>query len=186
MAASYDVHTLSTAPVRSRELLEALHTQLGAIPNLAAAMAESPQLLEGFLRIRDVLYNGTFTPAEVQVLALTNAFENGCTYCMALHSTLALKDGVPAQVVTSLRSGRTPGEPRLGALSALSRSLVRERGHARTEELDAFLAAGYTRAQALEVVLGIAVSLLPNFAHHLTRCPLDPIFHNQRWERPIT
>lgn len=93
------------------------------IPNLPAAMAESPELLQGFLSIRQIFYSGTFSPGEIQVLALTNAFENGCRYGMALHSTLALKEGISKEAVEALRAGRS-------------------------------------------------VSILPNFAPHITQCPV--------------
>ncbi len=144
-------------------------------------MAESPALLAGFLHLRKLFYEGSFTPAEVQVLALTNAFENGCHYCMALHSAFALRVGVSAATVEALRQGRPPVEPRLRALSELSRHLVRRRGRADEGALADLLQAGYTRSQALEVVLGVAVSILPNFAHHLTECPLDEAFAAHAW-----
>ena len=79
----YEVHTVETAPEASKPLLQNLNNALGLIPNLAASMAESPELLKGFLTIREIFYGGSFTPAEIQVLALTNVFENGCRYCMA-------------------------------------------------------------------------------------------------------
>src|SRR5262245_59944715 len=145
----YEVHTHATAPERSRPLLEALQRNLGMVPNLATSMAESPGLLEGFLRLREIFYNGTFTSAEVQVTALTNAFENGCTYCMAFHSVLALESGVSAETVGALRAGRAPVEPRLAALSAFSRKLVVERGAVARGDVEAFVRAGFTKAQAL-------------------------------------
>ena len=178
---SYQVHTIETAPEGSRASLLALKQGVGRIPNLAAAMAESPELLRGFLAIREIFYGGTFTSGEVQVLALTSAFENGCTYCMAFHSWLARQAGVSGDTIQALRAGRSPVEERLEALSNFARALVRERGRPGEEELRAFHAAGYTRAQALEVVLGIAVSILPNFAHHLTGCPLDQALAAERW-----
>ena len=180
----YDVHTIDTAPERSKPLLQGLQTSLGMIPNLAATMAESPELLEGFLRIRSILYAGSFSAGEVQVLALTNAYENGCTYCMALHSALAIKAGVSQASVDALRDGRAPAEPRLAALSGFSRTLVRARGHVTAGDLSAFVSAGFARAQALEAVLGVAVSILPNFAHHVTQCPIDDAFRSQTWEKP--
>lgn len=181
---AYHVHTIETAPEGSKAHLQGLQKGFGMIPNLAAAMSESPELLRGFLSIREILYNGTFTPGEIQVLALTNAFENGCQYCMSLHSTLALKEGVSNDTVQALRAGESPKEAKLRALSDLSRQLVRERGRAREMELRAFHAAGYSKAQALEVVLGVAVSILPNFAHHLTMCPIDEAFMAQLWSDP--
>lgn len=181
---TYDVHTIETAPEGSKASLQGLQKGIGMIPNLAAAMSESPELLRGFLSIREIFYGGTFTPAEIQTLALTNAFENGCQYCMSLHSTFALKEGISTETVRSLRAGESPKEAKLRALSDFSRRLVRDRGRVREEELRAFHAAGYSRAQALEVVLGVAVSILPNFAHHLTRCPVDDAFKSQLWTDP--
>ena len=181
----YQIHTIGSAPERSKPLLHKLQTSVGMIPNLAATMAESPELLKGFLQIREILYGGTFTPGEVQVLALTNAFENACAYCMAFHSTLALKEGVSPETVAALRAGAPPAaEARLGVLSDFSRKLVQKRGAVSDADLATFLAAGFTRDQALEVVLGVAVSILPNFAHHITQCPIDDAFYAQAWEQP--
>jgi AhpD family alkylhydroperoxidase len=181
---AYQVHTIETAPEGSQASLQGLRKGLGMIPNLAAAMSESPELLRGFLSIREIFYGGTFTPAELQVLALTNAFENGCQYCMSLHSTFALKEGVSSETVEALRAGDSPKEAKLRALSDLSRQLVRARGRVREEDLRTFHAAGYSKAQALEVVLGVAVSILPNFAYHLTGCPVDDAFKSQLWTDP--
>lgn len=178
----YDVHTIETAPEGSKPLLESLQGAIGMIPNLAAAMAESPELLRGFLSIRQIFYGGTFSPGEIQVLALTNALENECRYCMAFHSTLALKEGVSREAVEALRAGRPPEEPKLNALSEFSRALVKQRGHVGDDELRKLFAAGYSKAQALEVVLGVAVSILPNFAHHITQCPLDGAFRAHAWD----
>jgi AhpD family alkylhydroperoxidase len=178
----YEVHTIETAPDGSKPLLENLQGAIGMIPNLAAAMAESPELLRGFLSIRQIFYGGTFSPGEIQVLALTNAFENGCRYCMAFHSKLALKEGVSREAVEALRAGRSPKEAKLDALSEFSRALVKQRGHVGDDELRRLFAAGYSKAQALEVVLGVAVSILPNFAHHITQCPLDEAFSAHAWD----
>ena len=182
----YEVHTIETAPPGSKPLLQELQGAIGMIPNLAASMAESPELLRGFLTIRRIFYGGTLSPGEIQVLALTNAFENGCGYCMALHSAFALKEGVSKEAVAALRAGRSPGEPRLSALSEFSRTLVKRRGHVGDDELQRFVAAGYSKAQALEVVLGVAVSILPNFAHQITHCPIDDAFGAHAWDATPT
>jgi AhpD family alkylhydroperoxidase len=172
---TYKVHTVETAPEASKPLLRNLESALGMIPNLAASMSESPELLNGFLTIRKIFHDGSFTPGETQVLALTNAFENGCGYCVAFHSSVALKEGISKETVAALRTGRSPQEPALRALSEFSRALVKHRGHVSGDDLQRFMAAGYSKRQALEVVLGIAVSILPNFAHHITQCPLDEV-----------
>lgn len=183
---TYPVHTLESAPEGSKASLASLRDEVGMVPNLAAAMSESPELLRAFWSARQIQHAGTFTPAEIQVLSLTNAFENGCSYCMSLHSVFAAKEGVPRPAIEALRQGESPEEPKLGALSDFSRALVRKRGHVGDEALRRLLAAGYTKAQALEVIVGIAVSTLANFAHHLIHCPVDEVFAVQRWTDPRT
>jgi AhpD family alkylhydroperoxidase len=177
----FEVHTLASAPEGSREALRSLEANAGFIPNLAAAMAESPDLLNGFLAVRGMLQDGTFTPGEVQVLSLTAAFENGCAWCMAFHTFMALREGVSAESVEALRAGRAPSEPRLATLSDFARTMIRQRGRVSNEDLQRFLGAGYTRAQALEVVLGMAFSTMANYAGHLTDPPVDAPFTRHAW-----
>jgi len=179
---TYPTHSIDTAPEASRPLLRGLQEGLGMIPNLAAAMAESPQLLRGFLAVREIYQGGTFTPAEVQILSLTAAFENGCAWCMAFHTLMAGKEGVSQESIDALRGGRSPVEPRLGPLSDFAREMVRRRGAVRSTDLERFLGAGYTRAQALEVVLGMAFSLMANYAGHLAEAPLDEPLQPHLWQ----
>jgi hypothetical protein len=42
----FPIHTLETAPERSKPLLQSLQQAVGMIPSLAAGMAESPELLD--------------------------------------------------------------------------------------------------------------------------------------------
>lgn len=179
----FRVHSLESAPEGSREALGALQANVGFVPNLAATMAESPELLKGFLAIRQLYFNGSFTPGEIEVLSLTAAYENDCAWCMAFHTTAALAQGVSPQSVEALRVGLPPEELKLRALSDFARSMVRQRGGVSPEELQAFLAAGYTPAQAMEVVLGMAFSLMANYAGHLADAPLDAPFQPHAWQR---
>jgi AhpD family alkylhydroperoxidase len=175
--------TIDSAPDASKQPLRDLQAAVGFVPNLAAAMATSPPLLRGFLAVRDLYQGGSFTGAEVQVLSLTAAFENDCAWCMAFHTLMALKEGVSQGSVEALRAGRAPLEPKLAALSDFARKMVRSRGAVSAADRDRFVAAGYAPAQALEVVLGMAFSLMANFAGHLSDTPLDAPFVPHAWRK---
>jgi AhpD family alkylhydroperoxidase len=175
------IHTIDSAPAGSRETLRTVQQTLGAIPSLAAGMAESPTLLRAFFTVREIYAQGTLTPLEIQVLSLANAVENGCGWCVAFHTVLALKEGISAEALAALRAGRDPAEPKLGALSAFSRALIRSRGAVSDSDLDRFLTAGWTRAQMLEVVLGISFSTMANYAGHLIDAPLGPMLEPHEW-----
>jgi AhpD family alkylhydroperoxidase len=186
MMTAFPIHTIDTAPEGSRETLRQVKEALGMVPSLAAGMAESPTLLRAFFAARDIYAQGTLSPIDIQVLSLTNAFENGCEWCMAFHSTGALRDGLSRDALEDLRAGRAPQDPRLRALSDLSRAMVRNHGAVGEHDLEAFYAAGFTRAQALEVVLGAGFSVMANFSGHLVHAPLGPVLEPHAWTRPVT
>ena len=181
---AFPIHTLETAPDRSKPLLEALRQNVGMIPNLAAGMAASPELLEGFLTLRRIYATGTFTPAEIQMLSLVAAYENDCSWCMAFHTAMARSEGVTLDHIDALREGRDPGDDYFGPMCELAREMVRRRGAVSSETMNRFLDAGFSGKQALEVVLGMAFSLMANYAGHLVNPTLDAPLEAYGWQRP--
>lgn len=82
--------TLEQAQAEGRVVLEKAHKQVGFIPNMYAAMAHVPGLLETYLTGYDTLRkDASLTSQEQETIFLTISRENGCEYCMAAHSTLA-------------------------------------------------------------------------------------------------
>jgi hypothetical protein len=59
--------------------------------------------------------------------------------------------------------------------------MIRNRGGVTKEELERFYAAGFSPAQALEVVLGVGFSVMANYAGHLIHPPLEKVFEGQAW-----
>lgn len=170
----YVTHTLETAPTASKPMLEKLNASVGMIPNLAAAMSESPQLIEGFVTLRGLFQaSSSFSPAERETVALVNAVENSCRYCTAIHSTFALHAGVTQDTVDAIRAGKSLSEPRMRALTDYARTMVRERGHVAEADLQSFFKAGFTKAQSLEIIAALALSILANYSSHLTKVPPD-------------
>ena len=178
---TYPVHTIDTAPEGSRALLKDVRSSLGALPNLAAAMAESPALVRSFFAVREIYKAGTLGARGTEVLSLTNAVENDCDWCVAFHSMMAEKSGVPAATIAALRSRGLPADERDRALATLSRELIRRRGDVGEPVLAEFRAAGFSSAQVLEVILGIAFSTMANYAQHVVRAPLDGMLEAYRW-----
>lgn len=171
-------------PARTR--LEETRSSLGFVPNMYAVMANSPGLLDtyvhGYGRFRE---GSGFTPAEQEVVLLAISRENGCTYCVAAHSFLADKmSGVPAKVTDAIRDGEPIPDTRLAALHDFTRILVAKRGLPSRADVAAFLAAGYSERQILEIVLAIAVKTLSNYANHLFHTPVDAVFAARAWTDP--
>jgi alkylhydroperoxidase family enzyme len=67
----------------------------------------------------------------------------------------------------------------LAALVELDRALIERRGAVSDAQLAAFGAAGFSADQALEVIAGLAVSVMANYAGNITRPPLEAAFQAQ-------
>ena len=178
--------SLDNAEPRAKAALESVQKGLGFIPNMYANMANSPGALEtygmGYKLFRG---DGGFAPAEQEVVFLTISHENGCEYCMAAHSMVGEKmSGVPADVLTALRSGLPLPDAKLQALSVFTRMMVAGRGKPARQDLQAFLAAGFSERQVLEIILAIAVKTISNYSNHVFHADVDPVFAQYRWETP--
>ena len=171
---------VETAPEKSRPLLEKVQKSFKFVPNLFGVFANSPVLLEGYLGLEGVFEKGSLSAVERQIVLLSASVENSCRYCTAAHSTL-LKAflHVPADVVSAVRSNQPVSDPKLNALVALTKEIVSERGHVRTEVMENFLAAGYRKDQVLEVLIGVALKTMSNYLDHISPNELDQAFQSE-------
>jgi len=70
---NYQIHSIETAPEKSKPLLELFTHAIGFVPKLAGAIVNSPVLANSLLGLFKNVHGGSFTEVEVQVLLLNNA-----------------------------------------------------------------------------------------------------------------
>lgn len=181
------IHTLDTAPAASRPVLEATANAFGFVPNLHAVLAESSVALQALDGLFALVGNSGLNPQEQQTVMLTVSVFNECGYCVAGHSYVARSVQVDEAAVQALRESKTlPPNTRLAVLRDFTATVLKERGRAGGAPLAAFLAAGYTHQNALEVLTIVAAKTLSNYANTLARTPpdafmADPSLH---WTAP--
>ena len=180
--ARFTQYTIADAPEASRPLLQQVDKALGFIPNLYATFAESPALLQGALGLDAGLDKGALSGVERQLVKIAVSTENGCTYCVAAHSTIAGMLKARPEIVNAVRTGVPVSDAKIDALVRFTRAVVRNKGFVQQGDTAAFLAAGYTKAQVLEVVGHVAAKTLANYIHAITNAPLDAAFQPQRWD----
>jgi len=179
----FPVHTVDTAPVASRDTLAEVAKLYGFTPNLLAVMADAPSSLKAYLQLNQLMSETSFTATERQIVLMTTSYENNCDYCMAAHSGIAAMQGVPEDVIASLRDATTMPDAKLDALRKFTAIVVESRGFPSDKDLQEFENAGYTRSQVLEVVLGVALKTLSNYTNHVAKTPVDSAFSEVTWEK---
>ena len=81
---------------------------------------------------------------------------------------------MPEPLLEALRARQALDDTKLNALALFTLAVIEERGQVSDDELQAFLAAGYNQGQALEVVLGVSLATLCNYANNLAKTPINP------------
>lgn len=185
MMTEFKVHDLGTAPEQAREALAQVQKKFGFIPNMTAVMAEAPPLMDAYLALSQLLEQTSFSPEERLILLLTASEANDCDYCMAAHTMGARRAKVPEAVITALRAGEPLPDAKLETLHQLTYAMVVDRGRPDSALVEAFLAAGYTRRNLLEVILAVGMKTLSNYTNHIAETPLDAAFEPAAWHRRV-
>ena len=178
---SFPVNTIDSAPERSKPALRQLQSAFGMLPNIAGAMSTSPVLINSLVGLFQNVHGGSFTEAQIQTVLLTDAVTNACTWAVAFHTALALKEGLDPADVQAIREGRLPKDSKLAALSALARTLIEKRGRLDDQDVDHFMAAGFGKDHTLEVIAVVAASTITNYTGSVTKTPLEAAFQAHAW-----
>jgi len=169
------LHTLDSAPDASRPLVERAIANNGFMPNLIGVLAGAPVALETYLTVSGINARASLPLAEREVVQITAARIHGCDFCVAGHTAVATKKAqLPGAQVLALQKGQPTGEARIDAVAALTASVIATRGAVPDAALVQWRAAGYSDAQALEVVLGVSLATLCNFANNLAQSDINP------------
>ena len=175
---TYKIDTASTA---AKPFLESAKAAFGFEANLLGNMAEAPALLEGYLTLAGIFDKTDLSETERQIILMTNNRLNGCTYCMAAHTTISQMKGVPADVIEALRNGTAIADDKLEALRRFSVAVNEKRGWPDEAEVTALLDAGYSRQTVLEVILGTSLKVMSNYTNHITQTVVDEAFAPNAW-----
>jgi AhpD family alkylhydroperoxidase len=162
-------HTLESAPDGSRPIITSTVEHLGHLPEAVAKLAESPEMLGGFLQASERFETSTLDPLSQEVVVMTIATRNGCRVCIAMHTGRLRQLAADPALITALRTRSPLADSRLEALRQFTLRVLATAGEVPEAEVEEFLAAGYTTRNALEVVLGIGTYTMSTLANRLVR-----------------
>ena len=173
--------SVDAAPEGSKAIMQMATQKYSFLPNLLGNMAHAPALLEGYATLSGIFGETSFSPTEQQIVLMSNNVLNGCKYCMAAHTTIAQGQGVPDDVIAALRDNTPIADAKLEALRQFSQVINISRGNPRAVDTKAFLAAGYSEANILEVILGTGLKVMSNYTNHVAKTPVDDNFAGNAW-----
>ena len=163
---------LQAAQRRAKELLDAVKSKLGIVPNMTRAMAVSPSVLEAYLGFSDALAHGALPARVREQLALDVGEANDCDYCVSAHCVLGKGAGLTEQDVADSRRGAST-DPKTDVLLRFARKLVANRGLVDDADIAAVREAGFGDAEIAEVVAHVGLNTFTNYFNHVAGTTLD-------------
>jgi AhpD family alkylhydroperoxidase len=169
----FTVHTLDTAPEASKAKLADVQKAWGFLPTLHGTLAESPETLEAYDTLFALVSKTTLTPQEQQVAYLAINVMHKCEYCTMGHTYLGRMVKLDETVIQALRNSKPIADAKMQALRLFTEAVVRERGFAGDKAVDAFINAGFTKQNVLEIVTIIVTKTISNYVNHITHTPQE-------------
>lgn len=167
------IPTVDTAPTASRPLLDAVHQQLGVVPNLMKMVGNSPAALEGYLSLNGAVGKGVLDLQTRERIALATAEFNGCDYCLAAHSYLGKNLAKLSDAEIAAARDFSATDAKANAALHFASRVVAERGHVSDADLAAVRAAGFSDAGIVEIVANVALNVLTNYFNNVAKTDLD-------------
>ena len=150
------------ADVQTKEIFNNIQQKIGRVPNLYAAIGNSPNLLSGFLQFGEALSKGVFSKKEQEAIALAVSQSNGCAYCISAHTTMGKMAGFSEEETLELREG-TSKSKKLNALTNLALEITENKGQASSESIEHFFASGYNETAFAELIGLVSLRIFTNY-----------------------
>ena len=167
----FNVPTRDEVSPANQAWFDKLQKSLGKVPNLYATLAYSEHALGNYLAFQNAKSSVTGKAREVVNLVVSEV--NRCEYCLAAHTVIGKMNGFTDAQVLEIRSGKASFDSKLDALARLVKDIAIERGHADPALVDAFLAAGWSKENLVDVIVIIGDKTVTNYLHGITGVPVD-------------
>jgi uncharacterized peroxidase-related enzyme len=164
--------TAESATAEQKALYDAIHAQLGMVPNFLKAFANSPAALKAFLGLHGIAGDGSLDVQTRERIALALAQQNGCEYCLSAHTAIGRKAGLDGAEIEANRAGTSRDEKAAVAVR-FARALVAHMGEVSNDELQQMRNAGYSDADIVEVITHVGMNILTNLLGKAARIDID-------------
>jgi uncharacterized peroxidase-related enzyme len=167
----FQVPTRSEVSEANQAIFDQLQKNLGFVPNLYATFALNETALGDYLVLQN--RKSTLRAKERELINLVVSQVNNCLYCLSAHTALGKMNGFTDEQILEIRGGSATFDPKLDALAQFTQDITLRRGKPSPAVLEQLLAAGYTAAQVVDILIVIGDKIISNFLHGTTQIPID-------------
>jgi len=165
----FSVPTRDQVSPENQAIFDNLKKMLSFVPNLYATFAHSATALGTYLALQNA--KSSLNAKQREVVNLVVSQVNACEYCLAAHTAVGKMVGFTDAQILEIRSGHAAFDPKLDALARFVREMAEKRGHVAAASTEAFLEAGWTEGNLVDVTMVVGDKIISNYLHSVTKVP---------------
>jgi uncharacterized peroxidase-related enzyme len=162
----------STTTGKAKELLDAVKSKLGIVPNMTRVMAASPAVLESYLGFSRALAGGLLDAKTREQIALLTAQQNHCNYCLSAHTAIGKMVGLNHEQIIASRHG-DGSNPKTTAALTFAKHILETRGQVSEADVAAVRNAGFSEGEIAKIIAHVALNVFTNYFNDVTDVDID-------------
>jgi len=166
-----NVPTRDEVSANNQAIFDQLEKAVGFVPNLYATYAHNETALGDYLGLQN--RKSTLSSKEKEIINLSVSQVNECAYCLAAHTAIGKMNGFTDDQILDIRSGNANWDGKFDALTKFVHDAVINRSKPSQELTDNLFAAGYNKANLVDILMVIGDKTISNFLHGTTKIPVD-------------
>ncbi len=160
------------ASQESQAVLEIVKKKLGRVPNMYKVMANSPAVLDAYVKLNGALSTGTIGSKMAEMIALATAEQNTCSYCLSAHSFFGAKVGLTDEQIIEARKFSSQNEKMNAGLIFVKKMLVTPK-EISSKDIEPLRQVGYTDGDILEIVANVIRNIFTNYINTISETEVD-------------
>jgi AhpD family alkylhydroperoxidase len=140
--------------------------------NIFRTMANSPAVLDAYLKFSGALGEGKLDGKIRESIALAVAQANCTQYCLSAHTVLGKNAGLDDAAIHDARLGRS-SDRKTSAAVTLAQKVTATRGNVSDADIAAARSGGLDDGDIAEVVANVALNVFTNYFNNLNQVEVD-------------
>ncbi len=146
--------------------------KLGRVPNMYQVMANSPAVLEAYVKFNGALSGGTLGSKMAELIALATAETNACSYCLSAHTFFGARVGLSEEQMLEGRGFYSSGEKANTGLLFVKKMLEAPK-EISSSDIEPLRNAGYSDGDILEIVANVIRNIFTNYINIISETEVD-------------
>jgi len=167
----FTVPTREEMSPANQGIYDHMHKAFGMVPNLYATFTYSETALGDYLALQN--RKTTLSGKEKEIVNLVVSQVNNCKYCQRAHTAVGKMNGFTDAQILEIRRGDIGFDDKFNALVHFVKETTLNRGRPSEKAVEALFAAGYTKANLVDIVILIGDKIISNYLHGITQIPID-------------